>query len=379
MEPSPHLLKHSPARQVLVVEGRVQKRFRHPGWIARLWDRSRARREFTTLRRLAEAGIPVPHPRTVARGPGGWTVEMDWLREARPLAAWLDEPAWPFDAARLARELGRLLARVHRLGLDHPDLHAGNVLVEPDGAVWAVDFHKAELRRPDPEVWTRDLVALGSSVRERTSARFRARAYWAWRRELGRGGDSLEGVLGPQGVPGPPEGVPGPNGHAREIELGARRHRFEVVRERRLRWTRESSSCRVLRRRSGTAFARSELSDADVARLESRARPTQSGELVRTGTLELVCVTGARAEVLDVWYGAARLEEHGLGVRPHVFFDAREPRAFVQVHSKNVDGEESTGLFLEKLADRGIRVRDIDPSSVMRERGLLRDSVLHAE
>jgi len=349
MESPPLFLKRSPARQVLVVGDRVEKRFRHPKLLSRLWDRSRARREFATLTRLAEAGIPVPHPRKVGRGPEGWTVEMDWLREARSLSDWLEEPSRPFDEARLGRELGRLLARVHRLGLDHPDLHAGNVLVEPSGRVWAVDFHKAELRRVDPKVWTRDLVALASSVRERTTARFRARVYWAWRRELFADGEAFAPA----------------NGHAREIEGEARRHRFAVAYARRLRWTRESSSCRVSAHGGAPVYLRSELSEEHLGRLASQLRdgptsgaaagaPTAVANSVTVDGSDLVRVAGPREVVLDLWFGAARMEEHRLGARPHALFDGARPCAFLEAQRINVDGEGMAGEFLEKLEHRGV-------------------------
>src|SRR5947208_2930953 len=51
----------------------------------------------------------------------------------------------------LARELARLLARMHEAGITHHDLHAGNILVRLDGEaveLFLIDLHAVALGRP---------------------------------------------------------------------------------------------------------------------------------------------------------------------------------------------------------------------------------------
>ena len=125
----------------------VIKRFHHPHLGA--WrDRSRARAEHRALALLHAAGLRVPAPLGVERTPAGWTVRMEHVEGAVSLGSLLhgDEPppgGWP----RLMARLGRLLAGLHGAGVEHTDLHAGNVLVDPLGRAWLIDFHGARCRQ----------------------------------------------------------------------------------------------------------------------------------------------------------------------------------------------------------------------------------------
>lgn len=121
----------------------------------RAWVRGHpGRREWYWARRFLAAGVPVPRPWAFARGrhtESSWFVQeglpaADHLLHAynrffAPFVPPRDQVAW----ARFARQLGNLVARVHRAGADHPDLHPGNILCTGDDPralqLHLVDYH----------------------------------------------------------------------------------------------------------------------------------------------------------------------------------------------------------------------------------------------
>lgn len=237
--PSPNaLLKSGPNRSVFVRGGepdgdgavRVVKRFHARGRLARLRDGRRARHEFAVLRALRERGLPVPEPIVARRGPAGWELVSAWIPGALPVQALLDGDApAPVPIERLARELGRLVARTQRAGLEQRDPHAGNALVDGEGRVWLVDFTKARLRRRRSGARDlRELVTLAAKTREAWSFGLRARFFLAWLEERG-------------GVPRAER-----NRLARRIERSARAVRRRIARASVDRWLRESGVCRVV-------------------------------------------------------------------------------------------------------------------------------------
>jgi RIO-like serine/threonine protein kinase len=144
-------LKSSPARSVRLeygggtdgrgeAEPRVVKRFAAGGLFSVPRDAARARREHALLTELHACGLPVPRPLSLERRGDGWEVAMQWIPQARTL----QERLLAGDTRDLpARALGTLLARLQAAGVDHPDLHPGNVLIDAAGSAWAIDFHKA--------------------------------------------------------------------------------------------------------------------------------------------------------------------------------------------------------------------------------------------
>jgi len=77
----------------------------------------------------------------------------------------------------VALQLGRLLAALLTAGLRHPDLHAGNVLLDTRGAPYLIDLARARL---GTQVNVEGLlVNLIAGVRERTTGGFRARVLLA--------------------------------------------------------------------------------------------------------------------------------------------------------------------------------------------------------
>src|SRR5258706_7706839 len=99
-----------------------------------------ARREYRLLGRLHSIGLPVPEPLALRARAGRPELVSAWI-EGLDLRQRLLAGADPGLAARL----GRALARMHRLGLRHAHLHAGNVLVDACGEPWLVDAGGARL------------------------------------------------------------------------------------------------------------------------------------------------------------------------------------------------------------------------------------------
>lgn len=290
-------LKRSAKRSVERCAGsgsEVVKRFHSPGRLDRLRDRARASSEYKTLCELTERGLAVPRPIAVRHTTHGWELATEWIEGAVPWSEVLAERApWPTSAEKLVKSLGALLARAHAIGLDHPDLHSGNVLVAADARAWLVDVHGARLRPgPSARIAVRDLVQLAADTRERLSPGLRARALAAWRAELP---DTFARTL------------PHQEELAETVEREARARRRATIERARRRWTRNSSSCRAHSVAGFSGFVSAELGDCDP--LPYR---TGAGQVV----LEGLTPRKTRAH----WYASARLCDHGVrAARPLVF------------------------------------------------------------
>jgi hypothetical protein len=306
-------LKQGPGRSVHLERGpdgdvvRVVKRFHGKRPWSFLRDGGRSRREFEALQVLHELGLPVPEPLERTRIGGVWEVAMRWLPETVTLQSLFpSRELWPVAPERLAAPLGELLAGLHAAGLDHGDLHAGNVLVGTSGAVWAIDFHAARLSgRLDGRVLRRDLVRLAAGAREFVPQRFRARFLVAWLRALP---DALAA------------GLPAPALLSALVERQARERRRAVVNGRRRRWTRAGSAVRRVMGAGVSGFERVDL-DPGWARALAFAC-ARSSKLRRLdlpfpgeGARRLLVLRGGSyAQLRETWYTAARLDEHRIPV-----------------------------------------------------------------
>lgn len=129
----------------------VLRHYHRGGWAARvsrdryLWSGRRNVRslnEFDILRSLYEAGLPVPRPYAAAYWRRGLTyraaILVERIPDVRPLASVLDVA----DSEQVARSIYAM----HEQGVWHADLNAYNVLLDPEGRAWLIDFDKA--RRP---------------------------------------------------------------------------------------------------------------------------------------------------------------------------------------------------------------------------------------
>lgn len=132
-------------------------------------DRTRPAREWRALRQLRSLGLPVPPPAAWRIVPtAGVLYRADlvtgMIADSRSLLATLAER--PLDEGEW-RRVGATLARFFRAGLRHPDLNAGNVLLDGGGGVHLVDFDRARLRPPlERAAWDAMVGRLARSLRK---------------------------------------------------------------------------------------------------------------------------------------------------------------------------------------------------------------------
>ena len=143
--------------------------------------RVRAFAEWRLLETLATQGLPVPQPVAASYRRSGLIYRCDLITErianARPLSATLAAGALP---ERVWREVGAVIARLHRAGADHADLNAHNILCGESISV--IDFDRGRLRPPG--AWRLgNLARLQRSLqkvsRDLPPDRFSTRE-WAW-------------------------------------------------------------------------------------------------------------------------------------------------------------------------------------------------------
>jgi 3-deoxy-D-manno-octulosonic acid kinase len=151
----------------------VLRHYLRGGWAAKfsrdqyLWrdaDRVRSFAEFRLLRELLKHDLPVPRPVAACYVREGMfyraSILMERLlgvRSLADLASSMRHEA-PWDAA------GRLVARFHRIGLDHADLNAHNILFDGSGHGWMIDFDRGAMRIPATAWRERNLARLKRSL-----------------------------------------------------------------------------------------------------------------------------------------------------------------------------------------------------------------------
>lgn len=145
----------------------VLRHYRRGGWMGRvnrdlyLWlgeERTRAFAEWRLLARLAEMGLPVPHPAAARYQRKGFFYTADLLtrkaRDIKPLSVRLArEPA----GEGFWRGLGQGIRRFHDAGVYHADLNAYNVQVDVSDGIFLLDFDRGAIKPPGR--WQRDNLA----------------------------------------------------------------------------------------------------------------------------------------------------------------------------------------------------------------------------
>jgi len=142
--------------QATPTEQWVLRPYRRGGMVARLstkrylWtgaERTRAFRELRLTAALFEQGLPVPRPVASCVTRHGVTYEAALITVriagAKALAELLANDQ--ADEALLKR-IGEMIRRFHQVGLDHVDLNARNILVDPSGTPWLIDLDRCRLR-----------------------------------------------------------------------------------------------------------------------------------------------------------------------------------------------------------------------------------------
>ena len=224
----------------------IVKRFHSSGRLRRVFDRQRARREWQALVRLRASGLPVPEALELRRQGGAWELVTQYVEDAESLRSWLDGAGDArIPAEQLARHLGRLAARLRQAGMEHGDLHTGNVLLDSTGRPWLIDCaHARAGRRVRLPSLEDELVPLAAEVREAVHPFFRMRFLIEFSRALAAAPDSAELDRAERARLGA------------TVEVCARLHRRSILHEARLRWTRRSSAVRPLTPAEGAGFVR---------------------------------------------------------------------------------------------------------------------------
>ena len=298
------VLKRNQKRTVLLArEGLrtvVVKRFHAPGAFDRWRDRARAGRERRALRRLGELGLPVARPLAIRRRAGRWELVLEHLAGADLGALLAGSAPWPVAPGLVAARLGRLLADIVGRGIALPDLHAGNVRIDPDGRPWLLDVTRVERR--DPSALELELAGLAAGVRESAPGSFRARFLVA----LVAADAGARAALEPLAR------------SVEALERSARRLRRERIAGRVARWWRESGDTRAFSIAGREGWASRAFDDRAL-----EERLATSGAAAAFG-LELVRGPAHR----ERWEHAARLAMHGLpGPTPVCVVTRPEPCA----------------------------------------------------
>ncbi|PJK10866.1 3-deoxy-D-manno-octulosonic acid kinase [Lysobacteraceae bacterium NML120232] len=154
-------------------DGWVLRHYLRGGLVARLsrdkfaWqgeDQVRSFAEFRLLQRLYALDLPVPRPVAAfyRRQRLGYraAILLQRLVKVQTFAHWV---AHAGDAAPW-QEAGRLIARFHRVGLNHADLNAHNLLFDGEGKAWMIDFDKSRLQKPEAAWQGANLARLRRSL-----------------------------------------------------------------------------------------------------------------------------------------------------------------------------------------------------------------------
>ena len=135
----------------------VLRRYLRGGLAARvsresyLWhgaDRTRSFAEFRLMRSLLAQGLPVPRPLAAIYLRRGLGYRAALLMERLEGVRSLSEHAQVAGRGAPWEATGRLIARFHRVGLDHADLNAHNILFDAAGQGWLIDFDRGVIRIP---------------------------------------------------------------------------------------------------------------------------------------------------------------------------------------------------------------------------------------
>ncbi|MDH5834725.1 3-deoxy-D-manno-octulosonic acid kinase [Luteimonas kalidii] len=146
------------------LRGGLAAKFSRERYLWRGANHTRSFAEFRLLRELLRRKCPVPQPVAACYLRGrvsyrAWII-VERLEGVRSLASLVEaEPEEaPWEAS------GRLVARFHREGLDHADLNAHNVLFDPAGKGWMIDFDRSRLHIPATAWRERNLQRLLRSL-----------------------------------------------------------------------------------------------------------------------------------------------------------------------------------------------------------------------
>jgi 3-deoxy-D-manno-octulosonic acid kinase len=118
------------------------------------------------LARLYAQGMPVPAPIAARVQPRGLFYRADIVVERFDAATLAERLSEDRLALEQWYEIGLAVGRLHRMGVDHADLNAHNVLLSnhTGWAVRIIDFDRARLRNPHRHWQLRNLARLQRSL-----------------------------------------------------------------------------------------------------------------------------------------------------------------------------------------------------------------------
>ncbi len=136
---------------------RKEKGYRHPELDAKL-RKERTKREGTAIAKCNDAGICTPKLIRV----DGYEIEMEHVDGKRLSEVF--EVATMDEKREYAREMGRMLAKMHGIGLCHGDYALTNIIHRTDGRLCIIDFGLCEFSTYY-EKKAADLAVMHSSLR----------------------------------------------------------------------------------------------------------------------------------------------------------------------------------------------------------------------
>lgn len=131
-------------------------------------ENSRPFQEFLLTHELFTAGLPVPQPLAARVCQSGLFYQGDLMTlkipGATPFAKFLPE----HDQHQLWWNVGSMIAKFHKWGLNHVDLNANNILVDNNAKVWLIDFDRCQ-KMSVSDQWQQDnLARLKRSIQKLT-------------------------------------------------------------------------------------------------------------------------------------------------------------------------------------------------------------------
>ncbi len=155
----------------------VLRQYRRGGLIARLnkfhyvWtgaEKTRSFAEFRLLQYMHGKGLPVPkavaacYTRSVCSYRAAIITER--LANTTPLASILKQMPASNDTLPLARACAESIRQMHQANVWHADLNAFNILIDPQGKAWLIDFDKGKRTVMSPSLCQGNLNRLKRSL-----------------------------------------------------------------------------------------------------------------------------------------------------------------------------------------------------------------------
>ncbi|QDH70539.1 3-deoxy-D-manno-octulosonic acid kinase [Marilutibacter alkalisoli] len=146
------------------LRGGLAAKLSHDSYLWHGANRTRSFAEFRLTRAVARRGLPVPRPIAAYYRRVGLRYEAAILLDRIDNVASLADHAVEAADAAPWEDAGRLVAKTHRVGLDHADLNAHNLLFNGTGKGWVIDLDRGALRIPATGWRERNLKRLRRSL-----------------------------------------------------------------------------------------------------------------------------------------------------------------------------------------------------------------------